>query len=438
VKKAKLCLVLLMLLMGSTPALADGGFYWSESIPPEIPYQRALLFFDGDRETLIVQSKYLTSRSTTGALGWVVPVPAVPELASVDLELAEAWFDVAGERSSPEVMRISRDLPPRLALLLNGVAALTLVCCVLSLFVPRMRYVRRHLPALAAGAVLLLLPLLSVLAVAVADSLDHRSSVLLVGPILAVLALLVCKFPPSFTPWLHTRGDRVILAVYALLSLPVAWYLVTSAQGRASSPGFADAPVEVIKAEQVGIYDVQVIRADQAGSLVGWLNEKGLRFRESDGEVFADYMQRGWCFVVAQVNAARDTQESKVGLEGLVAPLVMRFEADAPVYPLALTSTAGESTQIVLYLISQHKWTAQGRLELHYAGSVGNPARYLLTDEQGSDLHIEPPGFFTDEERALPYLCKFKGTLNPKQMREDLVFAPAEDDLPYRKRIIIW
>ena len=53
-KTATLSLVSWLLLMGSASVLADGKFYWPESIPPEIPYQRALLFFDGDRGTLMV------------------------------------------------------------------------------------------------------------------------------------------------------------------------------------------------------------------------------------------------------------------------------------------------------------------------------------------------------------------------------------------------
>ena len=35
----------LVLLAMSHPALADGKMYWTEKIPPTIPYQRALILF---------------------------------------------------------------------------------------------------------------------------------------------------------------------------------------------------------------------------------------------------------------------------------------------------------------------------------------------------------------------------------------------------------
>lgn len=51
---------------------------------------------------------------------------------------------------------------------------------------------------------------------------------------------------------------------------------------------------------------------------------------------------------------------------------------------------------------------------------------------------VEPAGFFSGSDLALPYLCKFKGTLTPEQMREDLTLALAADSRSYRQRIITW
>ena len=48
----------LVILLRNT-AFSDGKFYYGyDKIPPNIPYQRAILLFDNEHEVLILQSKY--------------------------------------------------------------------------------------------------------------------------------------------------------------------------------------------------------------------------------------------------------------------------------------------------------------------------------------------------------------------------------------------
>ncbi len=367
--KRMMCLVALAIVLATAvPVLADGKFYWPEPVPPEIPYQRALLLFDAGRETLILQSKYRTTGSTSGEFGWVVPLPSVPELASMDPDAASSVFLHLGWRSESKVTSISDLLLTGFVLLVPIAAIVTLLACLLSLFVTGMQFVRRHRVRLVLGA-------------------------------------------------------AAVLITWACLSL--IWF---TSVGRMDfqAPG-----VEVVKAEQVGIYDVQVVRADQAGDLIEWLNQNQFQFDETDRAAFDQYLQRGWCFVVARIDPARGSEEHQVASEGLVAPLIVRFATEAPVYPLALTSTAGHETEILLYVLSESKWQNDGRLELHYAGA-GDLDMYHLVQQ------VEPEGFLTVTELELPFLCKFKGTLAPDQMREDLILTLAADRKPYRKHIITW
>jgi hypothetical protein len=426
VKKTAVFLLLLVLLFSGAPALADGVFYWTESMPPEIPYQRAMPWFDGGQETLMVQSKYRTATSAAGGLGWVVPVPSVPELASMDPHHADDWFDRVDFASTPIVTRISEVLPAALFLGANLVAVLTLVACLALLFDRRMQYVRRHQSALAAGSVLVLLPLLTVL-LAQWDMVNDT----LLAPAVPLLVLLVCFLSLFVRRPEDRRGDRAILAVSALLSLAtfvVLWMSLVQMYHLGLDTTEA---VEIVKTAQVGIYDVQVVKADQVEGLIAWLDGNGFQFDDTDQEVFGDYLRRGWCFVVAQVDPARVGAEGS-GSEGLAAPLIVRFPADAPVYPLALTSTAGHKTEILLYLFSQNKWTSGGRLALHYSGEAGVSFGARMAQQVAS------PGFFTDDELALPYLCKFKGKMTAEEMRQDLMFDRAADEEPYRRHIFVW
>jgi len=110
--------VLSLLLLSASLARADGKFYGRERVPPGVPYQRALLMYDDGKETLILQSKFSASgKLEPGAtLGWVVPVPAVPELDSMKAELAYEVFFNLGMSSRPAVTSIPVTLLSAIAL----------------------------------------------------------------------------------------------------------------------------------------------------------------------------------------------------------------------------------------------------------------------------------------------------------------------------------
>ena len=103
--------ILLLLLLSAGSARADGKMYWRETVPPAIPYQRAVIFFRDGVETLLLQSKYeLPGSGNPAPIGWVVPVPAVPELASLPADVAHEAFFLVDMDCPPHMIRISRVL----------------------------------------------------------------------------------------------------------------------------------------------------------------------------------------------------------------------------------------------------------------------------------------------------------------------------------------
>jgi hypothetical protein len=185
-------------------------------------------------------------------------------------------------------------------------------------------------------------------------------------------------------------------------------------------------------AEEVGVYDVKVVKSDSSGDLIEWLNGNGFKFGDSDEAAFDDYVARGWCFVAAKVNPSRAEREEEIVSEGLVAPLIMRFPAKKVVYPLALTGTAGLKTEVLLYVLSKQKTKADKRFELEYAGKVSGMLHEWMLER------VDPEGFFSQEELTLRYLCKYRAKLSAAEMKEDLEIGFARDNEPYRKHIVQW
>lgn len=103
-------IIIVALVLSATAAggLADGKMFWREKIPPDIPYQRAFILFKDGTETLVLQSKYeIPEADSKTTLGWVVPVPAAPEVASMPAYDARELFLELGIRTTPVITSIS-------------------------------------------------------------------------------------------------------------------------------------------------------------------------------------------------------------------------------------------------------------------------------------------------------------------------------------------
>ena len=252
---------------------------------------------------------------------------------------------------------------------------------------------------------------------------------------LPLLELALSYLPPRFAwlAWARAhRGGLARCSLYAFLIFCLYW-LAMSVVWATAGP---DKAVDVIKAEQVGIYDVKVVRSDTPQKLMDWLAGNAFSFDEADTSVFEDYIRRNWCFVVAQVSGSVEEADRQVVSEGLVAPLILRFETEKPVYPLSLTGTVGSDTQLLIYTLSPGKMDSQGRLRLRCARAI----RPEILDWPLNLLQdaIDPRSRPVERAPITQFLCKFKDTLTPQQMRQDLEFSNAPDDMPYQEHVIVW
>lgn len=153
-------IVAAIVILSATAAqsMADGKMFWGEKIPPRIPYQRALILFDEGIETLILQSRYeIREWDQKPTLGWVVPVPAVPEVASMPAELARYMFNDLSRNSRPRVTIIRNTVFDVLFLMVAGVSMLTLFLCLLSFDLPLPQRLRENRGRLALYSMLGLL-----------------------------------------------------------------------------------------------------------------------------------------------------------------------------------------------------------------------------------------------------------------------------------------
>lgn len=342
--------------------------FFVEKVPPDIPYQRAFILFHEGSETLVLQSKYEFSQSEAlDTLGWVVPVPAVPEIASADADVAAICFWKASLHTQPDVNRITGFIFP--------ITLIFFFVCVGFLLVLLVEY-----------------------------------------PILNIIRL-------SKAAWRRRLWISLITTFFA-------FFLMKLTQPHLSF----GVNVEIVKAEKAGIYDVKVIRGHSAKDILGWLKENGFGFTDNDMHVLKDYIDRDWCFVVAKVEPEQETEKHEIVSEGMIAPLILKFETETAVYPLALTSTIGSETEILLYTFSENKFSCGERLTLRNA-SKKEPTYFML--DMLSRVKPESRDLFADVPEYM-YLCKFKKKLKPEEMKKDLEFEFAPDNEPYKEPKLVW
>jgi hypothetical protein len=367
------CAVLLVIC---GQAVADGKFYYvPDRDVPAIPHQRAFILYLGGEETLFLQSKYKVEDSIEGkSLGWVVPVPAEPELASMDPKFAYNIFQSLAWNSMPDVTVQSKVLKEKLI--------------IISFFL--------------------------------------TLALLIFSIIARIFCYSYCVSHPLFAQK-HKMG-MVIVRILPYFSFALVFYSIAAPNLMRSR---LMAGVDILQEERVGVYDAKVIKSDSSEALVAWLNEGGFHFEEKDVKVFDDYVKNGWCFVVA--NLAQNTASREISYEGLAAPLILRFPCEKPIYPLALTGTGGYNTEVLVYLASEEYLKCdEARLELKFAGKFHSST---VNDHFRS---CEPEEFFKYDMPPNLNLTKYKGILTPEQMSTDLSFTPTNEDISYQEHITVW
>jgi hypothetical protein len=172
--------------------------------------------------------------------------------------------------------------------------------------------------------------------------------------LLACLAVFAAVMAAT---WIFIRDVawRVILSLLWMFGL-VVFPCITSTAGRHMSAGGA-APdgVTVAATQRVGDYEVTVLRAERAEALSEWLRGQGLRALDAPARaVVDDYIARKWCFAVARL-----VREAGGGA-ATGHPIAATFPAAQPVYPMKMTSLAGSTTRVELFVVADRQARAGG------------------------------------------------------------------------------
>lgn len=219
---------------------------------------------------------------------------------------------------------------------------------------------------------------------------------------------------------LVTGGWRGIALVVLLILFAVG--LLLPAMGTARSAGGPIADVVVADREVVGAFEVITLDASQGDSLRAWLKGNGFTVPDSAGPVIEQYIKEGWCFVASRLH-------HQPGKETTPHPLVFRFPAEKPVYPMRLTGLQAGPLDLELYVFGDGTARVDG-MKVETTGPV-NRQETIYRDKRptaNSDSIVLSHAGIEALAGKAKHLTKLVGTFTPKQMARDidLTFGPGE------------
>ncbi len=204
--------------------------------------------------------------------------------------------------------------------------------------------------------------------------------------------------------------------------------------------------VAVLERKIVGVYDVAVLAAGDAGALAGWLNKNGYAFPDDRRSVLDHYVRKKWVYVAMRIDPKQlgrdETQKLKTGE---LQPIRFTFPAREMVYPLHISSVNAGRTEVLLYLLADTPMVlasgpAGGGFNVkdncpHYRTDRNEDPRYgTYPKVEGRHLPKTWKALGVSQLRSL-YVMKYRGTYTGATMTDDLALAPMDPVAYWKKQL---
>lgn len=175
--------------------------------------------------------------------------------------------------------------------------------------------------------------------------------------------------------------------------------------------------VEVLSREQVGVYDISILSAEEPGALLEWLNKNDYTFPEEGQPILDAYIKEGWYFMATRVLPGEAAK-----LEGDVQPLWLSFDAEQAVYPMRLTSLVDRYMDVLIYVLTDHRMEMAGAdFEPEFAGEL--TLKSVATEGEELNILLTGRPYYVTKLRSWQF--------RPWDVTEDLYFQQAASDEPY-------
>ena len=294
--KKALILFLITLLFITKNVIADGCIVIKEiSVnvsTPEISNQKAIIFWDGENETLILSTSFV---SNSPEVAWIIPIE------SKDMPRVLLWNEGIFEDVSHLFYKINIEYE-----------------------------VEYHGHAIAE-------PYISWLII--------PSSILSFVSILVFalgIAKAIMKEPGSGKTIIISAIMFIVSFVVMFMTISNSFYSVPLSSAEPSKE-ISIEPVQLLEERYIGNYHTLTINATNASYMREWLQERGFFVPQKLDKLLQEYCDKGnYYFVVAKIRNS----------SGSLQPITITFHPEKPYYPMKITSANNGNATIDLFILS--------------------------------------------------------------------------------------
>jgi hypothetical protein len=184
------------------------------------------------------------------------------------------------------------------------------------------------------------------------------------------------------------------------------------------------ARVELLERKTVGVYDVSILRSNDANALTKWLKQNGYQIPEPDKFVrerinpIPYYIHRHWTFVACRVKIPEKAQKLQIGS---LAPIKLVFNSKQIIYPMKLSSLSKADFSLLVYLLLP---TDEFRIHDYQFYTVDSPKEASIALESGV-LRKKQTKYPTIAKISIKEMKVYilKSHMNPYECNKDIVWA---------------
>lgn len=360
-----------------------------------MPDQRALLAWRDGVETLVIESAFVGQGTD---FAWVVPLPAKPEVESA----------TRGTLASASALMMPVVIPYEPGLWW-GAVGLLLVGLVATVFGWRVVGAVFRAGLVAVPGVVGALILAAWIGGRWAESFAGAMTIFGGGIAVALGWKIVRR---EWSLFEHLMALIAVLLL-AMILLPTVGKVRSSL-----GPVFESSGVRVERSV-VGDFDVAIVSGREGDGVVGWLRENGYAIGGEAEKVAREQATSGGWFVASRVR--REFAESG---RSVPAPLVFRFAAERPVYPMRLTGAGAKNPlELELFVFGPERAVADGLQTVAWGPlQVGNPVEgaYRRVSGQPRDARVITHPVLLRLCEGAAVATHLRGTLSPAQMTTDI------------------